>query len=289
MENSIKFSMPIYDHQDLCVNSFGHSVTAPCHKCGPSVRSYYLIHYILDGKGEYTTGNTTYKLSAGQGFLIEPDCLTSYISDANEPWTYVWVGLSGKNAKELISSVGLSQEQPIFRSPETQQIKEYVMNMIHHNHSSIEDTYYTNGMLYLFLSTIAASNRDTLPAADGNQYVEQSISYIQNHITEPLKVEDIARYVGLNRTYLSMIFKKHTGLSPLKYIQAFRLTKAKYMLESSTLPIYSIAYSCGYQTPEALNKIFRQQYNISPAAYRAQIKKRTYTVQQHLHQEYHLS
>ena len=287
MENSIKFSMPIYDNQDLCVNSFGHSVTAPCHKCGPSVRSYYLIHYILDGKGEYTVGNTTYKLSAGQGFLIEPDCLTSYVSDAEQPWTYVWVGLSGKNAKELISSVGLSQEQPIFRSLETEKIKKYVMNMIHHNHSSIEDTYYTNGMLYLILSTIAASNRDTLPAADGNQYVEQSISYIQNHITEPLKVDDIAKYVGLNRTYLSMIFKKHTGLSPLKYIQAFRLTKAKYMLESSTLPIYSIAYSCGYQTPEALNKIFRQQYNVSPAAYRAQIKKRTSTVQRHLKQEYY--
>lgn len=275
MENSIKFSMPIYENQDLCVNSFGHSVTAPCHKCGPAVRSYYLIHYILEGKGTYTTGNTTYRLSAGQGFLIEPDRLTSYVSDEKDPWTYVWVGFSGKNAKDLIYSVGLSQEQPLFRCEKKECMKEYVMNMIYHNHSSVEDTYYTQGMLFLILSAIAASNRDTLPPTAGNQYVEQSISYIQNHITESLKVEDIAGYVGLNRTYLSMIFKKHTGMSPLKYIQAFRLTKAKNMLESSSLPIYSIAYSCGYQSAESLIKIFRQRYQMSPAAYRNQIRKRT--------------
>ena len=284
MENSIKFSMPIYENQDLCVNSFGHSVTAPCHKCGPAVRSYYLIHYILNGKGTYTTGHTTYHLSAGQGFLIEPDRLTSYVSDEKDPWTYVWAGLSGKNAKDLIYSAGLSQEQPLFRCDKKEYMKECVMNMIYHNHSSVEDTYYTQGMLFLILSAIAASNRDTLPPTDGNQYVEQAISYIQNHITESLKVEDIAGYVGLNRTYLSMIFKKHTGMSPLKYIQAFRLTKAKNMLESSSLPIYSIAYSCGYQSAESLIKIFHQRYQMSPAAYRNQIRKRTDLVREEMNE-----
>lgn len=274
MENSIKYAMPVFEHQNLYVNSFGHSVTAPCHKCGPAVRSYYLLHYILDGKGEYTANNTGYKLSAGQGFLIEPDCPAMYMSDEKEPWTYVWIGFSGKIAKELLESVGLSQKQPIFHSPEKEKMHEYVMNMIYHNHSSIEDTYYTIGMFYMFLSTIAAANRDILPPADGNLYVEQSISYIQNHITEALTVEEIAKYVGLNRTYLSTLFKKHTGLSPLKYVQAFRLTKAKYLLESSTLPVYSIAYSCGYQNAEALIKIFRQRYQISPSAYRKQIQSR---------------
>ena len=47
----------------------------------------------------------------------------------------------------------------------------------------------------------------------------------QNHYSEPLQIEDIARYIGLNRSYLSTLFKEHTGQSPLKYLQTFRLTK----------------------------------------------------------------
>ena len=206
MEQSISIKIPVYEQQDLSVNSFGHSVTAPCHQYGPAVRPYYLIHFILKGKGEYITNNTSYQLAEGQGFLIEPDSQIMYISDREDPWTYIWVGFSGRFAHTLLSSLGLSQEQPIFRSSEKDRLLEYVSNMIRHNHGSIEDTYYIMGMLFLFLSTIASSNRDTLPPSDGNVYINQAITYIQNHITESFQVDDIAHYVGLNRTYLSTLF-----------------------------------------------------------------------------------
>lgn len=275
MENAISIDMPIFEKQNLCVNAFGYSETNPCHRYGPAVRPYYLIHYILEGKGQYSIDNINYRLSEGQGFLIEPDCQTVYMSDANEPWKYIWIGFSGKEAGSIVSSLGLSMNQPIFRSEEKEKLLGYVMNMLHHDHSSTEDTFYTLGMMFLFLSTIAASNHDILPEADGNAYVNQAISYIQNHITEPLLIDEIARYVGLNRSYLSKLFTEHTGLSPLKYIQSFRLTKAKHLLESSTLSISGIAFSCGYQRPESLIKIFRQRYGISPAAYRSQVLQRS--------------
>lgn len=281
MEHSISIDKPIYENQPLCINAFGHSVTAPLHKCGPAVRSYYLIHFILEGKGEFFVNNTNYKLSAGQGFLIEPDYQTVYMSDSEQPWTYIWVGFSGKSAASIISALGLSQDQPVFSSTEPEKLKQYVMDMIQHNHSHAQDTFYTLGMLFLFLSAIAASNRDILPQTEGNAYVNQAIAYIQNHISEPLQVQDIAGYVGLNRSYLNTLFRQYTGLSPLKYIQRFRLTKAKHMLESSKLSVAAIAYSCGYQRPESLIKIFSQTYGISPAAYRKAVLSKIHFIQEH--------
>lgn len=274
MEKSLAFDLPIYGQQDLCLNAFGHSYTAPRHKYGPAVRPYYLIHFIVGGKGKFWAENTCYQLSAGQGFVIEPDYQTIYMADEEEPWEYAWVGFSGKSAKQIMDSLGLSHGQPIFKSNERDKMKDCVMNMLRHDHNRTEDTYYTIGMLYLLFSIIAASNRDALPRTDGNAYVNQALSYIQNHIAEPLQVDDIARYVGLNRSYFSSVFRENTGLTPLKYIQTFRLTKAKHLLESSTLPVAGIAFSCGYQRPESLMKIFRQQYGISPAAYRKQIIER---------------
>lgn len=271
MERAIVTDLPAQEHQHLCVNTFGHSVTAPCHKFGPAVRPYYLIHYILEGKGSFSVNNTTYHLSAGQGFLIEPDCLTVYESDSQQPWTYVWIGFSGKEAPSLLSAAGLSQDQPIFRSNEKEALYNYVLDMLAHNHSSIEDTYNNLGNLYHFLSIIAASNRDILPKSDGNHYVNLGISYIHNHLMEPFGVDEVAHYVGLNRSYFSSIFKQHTKMSPLEYIQTARLTKAKHMLEASSISVSGIAFSCGYQRPESLIKIFRKHYGISPAAYRRQL------------------
>ncbi len=280
METSLSVNIPVYEHQQLSISAFGHSVTMPGHKYGPAVRPYYLIHYILEGKGEFTVNETTYKLSAGKGFLIEPDYQTIYKADMEEPWTYIWIGFSGKDANQAVSMLGLSQEQPIFRSEEKETLKNCVMAMIRHNRGNAADCFYSLSMLYLFLSIIAGSGQDKESMGDGNLYVKQAIAYIRSHIAEPIRTDQIARYVGLNRSYLSTLFKQHTGMSPLKYIQKFRLTKALHLLESSLLSVSAIAYACGYQQPESLMKLFRQQYGMSPSAYRKLIRDQTARAQE---------
>ena len=145
------------------------------------------------------------------------------------------------------------------------------MDMIRHNRSGAADSFYTFGALCLFLSVVADSNRDILPRTEGNTYIDQAVTYIRNHISEPLQVEEIAAYVGLNRSYFCTLFKQYTGRTPLKYMQDFRLTKARHMLESSCLSVSTIAYSCGYQRPESLIHIFRQKFGVSPAVYRKQV------------------
>ena len=275
MEDSITITLPPYEPQSLCLNTFGHSVTAPGHKYGPSVRSYYLIHFILEGKGTFCVNGNTYSLSKGQGFFIEPDYQTVYTADEQEPWVYIWVAFSGQHAKQLTNSIGLTQDTPIFFSTKGEMLKNYVMEMLEHNRSDPVDRYHNLGMLYLFLSTIADSQKQeaNLPLTTANDHISHAISYIHGHINEPVTVEEIAGYVGLNRSYLSALFKKHTGLSPLQYIQTSRITKAEHMLQSSNLSIAAIANSCGYQNPESFMKIFKRSFGVSPSAYRKQFSE----------------
>ena len=273
MENAVSFSLSSPHQQSLNVVTFGHSVTEPCHKYGPAVRSYYLLHYILEGKGTFSVDQTDYHLKAGQGFLIEPDYPTTYTADATKPWTSICVGFSGSDASPLITSIGLSRQQPIFESTESTLLHNCISDMLLHNHCNAADTLAVLSDFYRFLSTIAASNQKILPKSDENLYIRQASDYIHNHFAEPLTVEEIARHIGLNRSYFSSIFKKQTGQAPIEYIQNFRLTKAVHLLNTSTLSIAAIAYSCGYQQPESFIRIFRMRYGLSPSAYRKRLNQ----------------
>lgn len=152
--------------------------------------------------------------------------------------------------------------------------------MLAHNTSDHADHYRLMGMLYLALSVIANAQKDKLEAPSGNAYVNHAISYIQNHYSMPMKVEELSDYVGINRSYFSDLFKQYTGMSPVKYLQNFRITKAQHMLTISELSIESIAFSCGYQSAEAFHKIFRKTTGMSPNAYRQEKRQRTLSSQE---------
>ncbi len=275
MEKSICIEVPKAAESDLYLNVFGHSVTESLHKAGPCVKSFYLIHFILEGEGTFMVNNVTYHLKKGQGFLIEPDYQVTYISDKANPWAYVWVGFSGREAGKMLRTIGLSQENPIFTCEEGEKLEKYVFDMLAHNYSNHADSYRLTGMLYLFLSAIAKAQQTKIEAPSGNTYVNHAVAYIQNHYSIPVSVEEISDYVGINRSYLSSLFKEYTGMSPIKYLQNFRITRAQHMLTVTDISVESIALSCGYQSAEAFHKIFRQLTGTSPKTFRQEKRERT--------------
>ncbi|MEY8331971.1 AraC family transcriptional regulator [Lachnospiraceae bacterium 47-T17] len=275
MENAIFMEFPEAEKEKLHINNFGRSVTKPGHQYGPAVRSFYLIHYILEGEGIFSVNGVSHHLKAGQGFLIEPDYLTTYTADQNHPWTYVWLGFSGQEVRGILNSIGLRQSSPIFTCGPQQHLEQYVMDMLEHNYATTSDLYRREAMLLLFFSALAKTKHEVVADQSENVYVAQAIRYIQDCYHEPLRVEDIARYVGLNRSYLSTLFKKHTGLSPITYLQTFRMTRAAHLLSLTQLPVTAVACSCGYQETASFHKIFKQHTGLSPNRYRLQEQAKT--------------
>ena len=60
-------------HLSIC----GHSVCYPDNNIGPAAHSCYVLHYILDGKGEYRIDGRTYTLEKNEGFLMMPNRVCS--------------------------------------------------------------------------------------------------------------------------------------------------------------------------------------------------------------------
>ena len=104
------------DSGELSLCHCGYSICAPGHSFGPAVRPNYILHYVLDGRGTYRIGTRTYHLEKEQGFLIEPNVMTFYQADAQQPWTYLWIGFQGTRADQLMREIGLSYRVPTFSS-----------------------------------------------------------------------------------------------------------------------------------------------------------------------------
>lgn len=257
---------------DLYLCFCGYAGCRPCHSYGPAVRPNYILHYILKGKGRFSVGAEEYHLRAGQGFLIEPDVQTFYEADREDPWTYVWIGFAGEKAGAYLRDLGLCSAQPVFQCACGEELEKIVLAMLENRHYTVANEYMLEGLLYQFFSHLARHMETGMIRRDrdDNLYIRKAVEYIQNHYSYPLRVEEIAEYVGINRSYLYTLFRTHMGVSPKEYLTSFRMTRASRLLEATKLSVESVAMSCGYEDALVFSKTFKQRMGVTPSAYRRQ-------------------
>ncbi|MDF2959124.1 MAG: AraC family transcriptional regulator [Paenibacillus sp.] len=264
----------------LVVLFTGSSQTKPGHKPGPKVVDYYLLHHILSGRGTYTCQGTTYKLGTGDSFLIEPGKLISYVADEEEPWHYRWLAFEGERASLVLGEIGLSSQQPVVHTGRSRSVA-----VLYHQVQAAFQSRMANanlkatGYLHLLLAEYAEAlqpqqQSDPQQASGAEQIVQQAIHYLSTQYAEPITIELMAEALGYNRAYLSTLFKKQTGLTPVSFLLKLRIDKARLLLrERLELTVEQIASSVGFQDPLYFSKQFKRLYGVSPTDYRAAMKQ----------------
>lgn len=129
--------------------------------------------------------------------------------------------------------------------------------------------YKLQSYLYTFASVFATRVQMPKIAADErlSNYVEQTKRYIQEHYGDPLDVEDIARQSGVSPGKFYEQFRKHTGLSPHKYITAIRLNMSLALLAHSRSSIAEVAHTIGYADELYFSRLFKKHMGMSPSEY----------------------
>lgn len=244
----------------------------PSYSFGPAVRNCYLLHLCLEGEGVFYSGEERYPIKQGQGFLIHPGKLTFYQADSVNPWSYLWVGIGGHDAEKYLRLAGLSARNPIFSCTQIDTAKSYILDMMKHHALSAANEIYIQGILMQFLALLVEDAGCTVSPQQNTSsvYINQAISYIHKNYQNPLTVQEIADYLSLNRSYLTELFLKTVQLSPQQFLTRYRITKSEELLQSSSLSIQNIAYSCGYSSNFSFSKAFRKVNGLSPSEYRKQ-------------------
>ncbi len=264
--DKVKF-VDITKSNDFFLFEVGRYKSIPKYSYGPIVRTRTIFHYVISGKGYLIINDKRYDIHANQGFFIPAKCRAFYEADAEDPWEYVWIHIDGPRATELFTSAGISLETPVFSPTEdASEIVDYIEDIYNHG----DQECYCYARVYEFFDCLnkKSPNKVVHDVDPRLAYVKSAIRYIQLKYSEPINVEDIASACGLNRSYLTRLFKHATGYTPQSYLFTYRMKKASELLLESSESVSSTAFLVGYSDSFTFSKAFKRYKNISPSDYR---------------------
>lgn len=261
---------------DLGLYQFGWEHCEPSHSFGPAMHNHFLFHYVISGTGTLIAENSkkesiSYSIKSGQGFMIFPNQICTYIADAQQPWEYVWIEFDGLRAKETVELSGLCVNSPVYKAKYkdvAQTMKDEMLYIINHKDDS---PFHLIGHLYLFIDSFVKSSAITQISKSNNLrdfYIKEALSFIEQNFQNDITVEEIAACCGLNRSYFGKIFHEVLGKSPQEFLISYRMTKATELLKLTSLSIAEVGSAVGYSNQLHFSRAFKKIYGISPRQWR---------------------
>jgi len=255
-------------YSDINLFEVGSQKCPPSYSFGPIVRKHYVLHFVLEGKGTLYLNNEPFHIVKNEAFIIPPNVVSFVKADETEPWNYIWIHFNGPKAIELLADAGMSKETPVFRSTgDNRQLIHILNDLLQHSENELRCI---GNLYHLFheLITHTSSKPQYNKVDERLKYVKTIIDFISVKYSEPIKIQDLSDLCGLERSYLTKLFKSSTGYSPQEYLISFRMKRAKKLLSEAQLPIQHVAYSVGYNDQFTFSKAFRKTTGVSPTAYR---------------------
>lgn len=214
---------------------------------------YTLIHYVTSGRGYFTARGKEYEVHTNQAFIMLPGETASFRTCEEDPWSLRWVGFVGKIAHHFAAL------PPVFDIPQ-----EVLLTMCDLNERDLDNKvlgYRVAAELLLLYSLLLE------PTGQKPDYVQLVTEHIHQFHTSKISVAQIASSLGLNRSYLSDLFKKKTGMSIQQYLLKTRIETSKRYLLSGT-SIKEAALLSGFSDVSNYNKLFSRESGNTPSQFR---------------------
>ena len=231
---------------------FGSESCEPGHYFGPSVRTHWLLHYVVYGFGTFERDGLKWQVKPGDIFVIPPYEETYYEADSKKPWRYIWIGFT---ADENVPS---SLQKAIVHCPRAGVVFEDMLRC-----GKLE-----NGRSAFLCAKIWELFSILLEEGEMSVgYIEKALHYMNAEYINGITVRQVAEMLNLNRSYFSEMFKEQMGVSPQTYLINLRLEKAAELLTVYGEAPSTAGLSVGYPDIYHFSKIFKQHFGMSPRKY----------------------
>ena len=103
---------------------------------------------------------------------------------------------------------------------------------------------------------------------------ETPISRVQQqvlaHLEEPFGIERMAALAAMSPRHFSRVFLREVNMTPMAFLQSARIDRARALLESSDLPLKTVAFRSGFGSVRYMRQVFSERLGVTPSEYREQ-------------------
>ena len=148
--------------------------------------------------------------------------------------------------------------------------------------ASIDDNFLmAHELMYILLELskfddayeLASSTFAKVEVSSESRRVLKVKDFINTHINDELRLEQLANLVGMTPTAFSRFFKLRTGKTLSEYIVDIRLGQAARLLVDTADSVSEICWNCGFNTLSNFNRLFRKRKGCSPTEFREKYSK----------------
>lgn len=241
-------------------------------------KNCYIFHFVIKGKGYLKIQKNEYiPIYKNSCFLIEPGKQAKYYQDKDNPWTYFWIEINGKNIEKFVNLLAFKNNNNVINIPNIKDIKNCffdVFNQDLYGQNILSENLRIQSLTLkifsdLFSNTINHNlEKNEKMLSKTEEQANAIIKYINYNYTSPnLSVKNLANMFYFNSSYLNRLIKKYTGLSPKKLIIKLRMERSLILMKKKTMTISEISFEIGYKNQFYFSKEFKEYYGVSPSEY----------------------
>ncbi len=233
------------------------------------VHQDYQLYYFIQWKGNITVERTSYTISGGSAVLTFPYEKTRlHLGPAFDAYFYRVIFIlepEDSGFKEFLSEVFLHAR--VFQVPKNtrffiEQIKKNISSS--RSYMLTAASHQLKGFFYECTSVFDTTVHTPLH----NVHVDKALKIMDRNLNEKLTLSKLARELNISEEYLIRLFKKITGMSPMKYYNRLKIEKATSLLTQDNLPVHVVAAQLEFASESHFSRSFKKFMQLSPSDYR---------------------
>lgn len=241
------------------------------------------LFYVMKGYGRYIVGKREYAMQPGNLVICN-----AHIMHGEAPFqdhamqSYCCVLRELQLPLLPPNTLTAPADNPVLLLTNNKQAVEYILLAIHTlNIQSPQNTHLCemlgNTLLAIvyeeFLSRKATTN---VHEQKTEELIRNITEYLDEHFMEDVSLQDLGDRFHMSHYYLARIFKKETGVSPIKYVTYRKIGEVQNLLMNSAIPIGKIGEMSGFGGHCHLDAVFKKYIGVTPSQYRKHFQKLNY-------------
>lgn len=259
-----------------------------------ALHSHYLSEFVLvrKGRARIIRNSAEYHLAPGEAIYFSPLVKHSLEPEGGGELIFDMVKFSSTRLREIPAWLpemrALSLDAAALRLPvhfSAQEVSDRLLDQLvdHILLESREKQFAYDlkirAMVYLLMAAIARFWLMHMQDHHGEKSIRRDSiisipSYIEEHLSEPLRVEDLAAMCGLSYPWFAKKFHAFFGVSCKQFIEQMRLDTAELYLVHTDLDLNEISRQTGYTDCSHMVKDFRRLRGTTPGQFRTSMHER---------------